>query len=93
MTAITRADHAPLVPALRDPRDSDRAGVNFGAAMSHKDLMGEKFRVDPVALSDRKRAPESTRSRDPPPGEEGHARAEKHDANAESQRKRVDIKA
>jgi hypothetical protein len=95
MTSIARVDHAPHVPALRPARESHPVAVHFGAAVSQKQA-GESFRVEPAAVSDRKRAPESTRSRDPPgrepPSREtaGADHAQKHAASA---RKRVDLKA
>ena len=93
MTAITRVDHALALPQPRDHRESNRAAVNFGAAMSQRELMGEKFRVDPIAVADKKRAPESTRARDPPPADARDQRADERRARSEERRKRIDIKA
>ncbi|MEZ6022928.1 MAG: hypothetical protein R3C16_05845 [Hyphomonadaceae bacterium] len=57
---------APAPPPAQPDSHASRAPVQFGAAVTHQDLVREKLRVDPAALADKKRAGENVRSRDPP---------------------------
>ncbi len=63
MSPIARTDHvaAPTSPA-RAHKQSDRAAVDFGGAVTHRDIIEAKLRVDPAALAERKRRPEHVRS-------------------------------
>ncbi len=83
MIPIARTNHvaAPTPPA-REHRQSDRAAVDFGGAVTHRDLVEAKLRVDPAALADRKRRPQPLRRPEAPP------HAPLRDANHEQ---RVDI--
>ncbi|GAM98921.1 hypothetical protein U91I_02558 [alpha proteobacterium U9-1i] len=50
---------APAPPPTRaDRAEPTRAPVNYGAAVTHRDLVQEKMRVDPAALADRARLAE-----------------------------------
>lgn len=42
-----------------------RAPVEYGAAVTHRDLVKEKLRVEPAAITHRKRAAQGARSSDP----------------------------
>lgn len=44
-------------------KGGEAAAADFGAAVTHRDMVREKLRVDPAALADRKRAAD----RNPPP--------------------------
>lgn len=44
-------------------KGGEAAAAAFGAAVTHRDIVREKLRVDPAALADKKRAAH----RDPPP--------------------------
>ncbi len=44
-------------------KGGEAAAINFGGAVTHRDMVREKLRVDPAALADKKRAAQ----RDPPP--------------------------
>lgn len=46
---------APLASPAQDQKEG-RAAVAYGAAVTHRDVVREKFRVDPAALSEKKRA-------------------------------------
>jgi len=43
-----------------------RAAVNFGAAVTHRDLVQERLRVDPAALTEKQRAARAMRGDDEP---------------------------
>lgn len=48
---------APQAPPAQDQR-ANRAPVEYGAAVTHRDVVREKLRVDPAALAEKKRAAE-----------------------------------
>lgn len=72
MAAISgiEAVGAPAHAPTRDQK-AERAPVDFGGAVTHRDLVREKLRVDPVALAHKKRAPRAPRPGDPPSNERG----------------------
>jgi hypothetical protein len=49
----------------RDQREG-RAAVEYGAAVTHRDLVQEKLRVDPAALAEKKRESRASRRDDEP---------------------------
>ena len=57
------------VPAVSAPNTTQeqpqRAPVEYGAAVTHRDLVREKLRVDPASIAHKKRAMPEDR-RDPP---------------------------
>jgi hypothetical protein len=55
----------------RPQKGGDRAAMNFGGAVTYRDLVEAKLRVDPVSLAEKKRQADPTRKREhPPPREE-----------------------
>ena len=62
MAAISGIEAHGVSPAtpVREEKGG-RAAVEFGAAVTHQDLVREKLRVDPAALADRARAAEQKR--------------------------------
>jgi hypothetical protein len=63
MTSFAPVEAAP---APAPPRDQHRAPLDYGAAVSHRDMVQEKLRVDPASLAHKKRPPADIRSSDPP---------------------------
>lgn len=55
---------APVNAAPDQPHQ--RAPVEYGAAVTHRDLVKEKLRVDPSAIAHKKRAAPEHRQNDPP---------------------------
>jgi hypothetical protein len=78
MAAIT-----PIEPAGAFPQTSareqkgGRAAADFGGAITHREMVQEKLRVDPAALADKKRAARAARRDDEPPPPQDSARAER----------------
>jgi hypothetical protein len=74
MAAIHPVAHAAFSDApARPQKGGDRAAMNFGGAMSYRELVEAKLRVDPVSLAEKKRQADPTRKRDaPPPREEDY---------------------
>ena len=70
MAAISNI--APASPdAAARPTKGERAAMDFGGAVTYRDLVEAKLRVDPVSLAEKKRQADPTRKRDePPPREE-----------------------
>lgn len=62
------------VPANNSAHDQQhqRAPVEYGAAVTHRDLVKEKLRVDPTAIAHKKRAAPDSRASDPPPERRDH---------------------
>lgn len=61
MTSVAPVDAVAPAP----PRETHRAPVDYGAAVSHRDMVQEKLRVDPASLAHKKRPPADVRSSDP----------------------------
>jgi len=59
---------AIAAPANAHNERGERAAVDFGGAVTHRDLVREKLRVDPAALADKMRA--AARARDAPKDED-----------------------
>lgn len=65
MAAISNiAPAAPQAPPAHDQKGG-RAAVEFGAAVTHQDLVREKLRVDPAALADKMRSAQRAKLADP----------------------------
>lgn len=56
---------APVPVQSPYEQQSQRAPVEYGAAVTHRDLMKEKLRVDPAAIAHKKRLAPEARSSDP----------------------------
>lgn len=55
----------------RDQKGGERAAATFGAALTHREQVAAKLRVDPAAPADKKRAAPPARAHprdDAPPG-------------------------
>ena len=63
ISGITPA--APPQAAPAQDQKGGRAAVEFGAAVTHRDMVREKLRVDPAALAEKKRAAERAKVSDP----------------------------
>lgn len=64
MSVISSVDPiaAPLGPQAREQREQpNRPPVNFGGAVTHRELVQAKVRVEPAALAEKKRAAAPTR--------------------------------
>jgi hypothetical protein len=72
MAAIHPVAHAAFSDApARPQKGGDRAAMDFGGAVSYRELVEAKLRVDPVSLAEKKRQADPVRKRDePPPREE-----------------------
>lgn len=70
MTALPAVAHVEA-PA-RPPKGGERAATDFGGAMSYREMVATKLRVDPVSLAEKKRQADPTRKRDAPPPREEH---------------------
>lgn len=60
---------APIeaAPAPAPPqREQNRAPVDYGAALSHREMVQAKLRVDPASLAAKKRQSADVRTSDPP---------------------------
>lgn len=66
MRHMTTLSPIPAVPAPNTTQDqTQRAPVEYGAAVTHRDLVREKLRVDPNAITHKKRALPEHRRNDP----------------------------
>ncbi|MGQ0532274.1 MAG: hypothetical protein ACT4OF_06235 [Caulobacteraceae bacterium] len=63
MTSFAPVEPAP---APAPSRDQHRAPADYGAALSHRDMVQEKLRVDPASLAAKKRPSADVRTSDPP---------------------------
>lgn len=63
ISGITTAASPHATPAPE--QKGGRAAVEYGAAVTHRDMVREKLRVDPAALAEKKRAQERARNSDP----------------------------
>ncbi|MEZ5972493.1 MAG: hypothetical protein R3C31_11840 [Hyphomonadaceae bacterium] len=67
---MTTLSPVPAVPAPNTTQDqTQRAPVEYGAAVTHRDLVREKLRVDPAAIAHKKRAMPEHRRNDPEPAD------------------------
>ena len=57
---------APVPVNTASDQQHQRAPVEYGAAVTHRDLVREKLRVDPAAIAHKKRQTPEPRSSDPP---------------------------
>lgn len=80
---------APHQAPQREARDN-RAPAEFGAAVTHQDLVQAKMRVDPAAAADKQRETKRTRRDDPRDERLERDRAQHADRRLGQ---RVDIKA
>jgi hypothetical protein len=62
ISGIEAAGAPPPAPAREEK--GGRAAIDFGAAVTHRDLVQEKLRVDPAALVAKQRAPDTIRPDD-----------------------------
>jgi hypothetical protein len=87
MAAISGIEAAGALPAApaRDQRGS-RAAVEFGGAITHREMVTEKLRVDPAALADKKRAARASRRDDEPRESQRSERNAQEDAAADERR-------
>lgn len=58
---------APTNPGSREQKESTRAPVDFGGAVTYREMVDAKLRVDPVSLAEKKRKADPARQSDPPP--------------------------
>jgi hypothetical protein len=68
MAAISTVAPAgyPDAPA-RPQKGGDRAAMDFGGAVTYREMVEAKLRVDPVSLAEKKRQADPPRKRDAPP--------------------------
>jgi hypothetical protein len=71
MTTFAPVSAPPPVNAVAD-QQHQRAPVEYGAAVTHRDLVREKLRVDPPAITHKKRAMPDKRPDEPPPERPDH---------------------
>jgi hypothetical protein len=70
MAAISHIAAFPDV-AARPQKGGERAAMAFGGAVTYRELVQAKLRVDPVSLAEKKRQADPVRKReDPPPRRE-----------------------
>jgi hypothetical protein len=68
MAAISPiAAPAPAPNADAHQQKGATAAVDFGGAVTHRELVREKLRVDPASLANKKMASENVRPREYPP--------------------------
>ena len=67
MAAIAPVAHAASPDAPARPKGSERAAMDFGGAVSYRDMVEAKLRVDPVSLAEKKRQADPVRKRETPP--------------------------
>lgn len=65
MAAISHIAALPDAPAR--PQKGERAAMDFGGAVTYRDVVEAKLRVDPVSLAEKKRQADPVRKRDDPP--------------------------
>ncbi len=76
----------------REPRDN-KAPVEFGAAVTHKDMVREKVRVDPASLVEKERAAKRARGDDPRDQRIAQDRADYEAAQEQRKGRYLDIEA
>jgi hypothetical protein len=57
---------APVAANTAHDQQQQRTPVDFGGAVTHRDMVQEKLRVDPASLANKKRASADVRSSDGP---------------------------
>lgn len=57
---------APVAAHTAHDQQQQRAPVNYGAAVSHREMVQEKLRVDPASLAHKKRPAADPRNSDDP---------------------------
>ena len=57
---------APVAAHTAHDQQQPRAPVNYGAAVSHREMVQDKLRVDPASLANKKRHSPDVRSSDTP---------------------------
>ncbi len=63
---MTTLSPVPVVSAPNTTQDQhQRAPVEYGAAVTHRDLVREKLRVDPPSIAHKKRAAPEKRQSEP----------------------------
>jgi hypothetical protein len=68
MAAILNVAHAAYSDApARPQKGGDRAAMDFGGAVTYREMVEARLRVDPVSLAEKKRQADPTRKRDAPP--------------------------
>jgi len=71
MAAISHVSPAALPDAAaRSQKGSERAAMDFGGAVTYREMVEAKLRVDPVSLAEKKRQVDPARKRDDPPPRE-----------------------
>ena len=68
MAAISHIAAFPDAPA-RPQKGGERAAMAFGGAVTYRELVQAKLRVDPVSLAEKKRQADPVRKREDPPRE------------------------
>lgn len=63
--AISGIEPVAAPPSPRDQKGSARP--DFGGAVTYRDVVEAKLRVDPVSLAEKKRQADPTREREQPP--------------------------
>lgn len=68
MAAISGIEPVAASPNAgpREQKDSARAPVDFGGAVTYREMVEAKLRVDPVSLAEKKRQIDPTRKREEP---------------------------
>jgi hypothetical protein len=56
----------PVEPGSPQREPPQRSSADFGAAITHRDMVREKLRVDPPSLAQKKLKSNSVRQNDPP---------------------------
>lgn len=87
MAGIAHVDPvaAPHGDSTREERNP-RAAAEFGAAVTHRDLVREKMRVDPAAKADKRRAADKAREDDARPDAREQRLAMEREAYAQGKR-------
>lgn len=73
MAAISPMDPAGGLPQPPREQKGGRAAADFGGAVTYREMVQEKLRVDPAALADKKRSSRALRRDDEPPRESARA--------------------
>lgn len=88
---------APIAPAPPLPRadkpESTRAPVDFGGAMTHREMVQETMRVDPAALAERMRQNERRQGGSARDKRMADDKAEYQQALLDRRGRTVDVKA
>jgi hypothetical protein len=84
MAAITGIEPvaAPPISGPREQKESARAPVEFGGAVTYREMVEAKLRVDPASLAEKKRKADPTRQREEPPRESARAQRFAEDDSA-----------